>query len=64
MDRFPDASDERQSKPFKTLYLLHGMFGNYTDFLSGTRIQRWAEASNLVVIMPCGDNHFYTDKPD
>lgn len=64
LDRFPDASDDRQAKPLKTLYLLHGMFGNYTDFLSGTRIQRWAEASNLAVIMPSGDNHFYIDKPD
>ena len=64
LDRFPDASDDRQAKPLKTLYLLHGMFGNYTDFLSGTRIQRWAEASNLAVIMPSGDNHFYVDKPD
>lgn len=51
-------------KPLKTLYLLHGSYGNYTDFLSGTRIQRWAEEKNLAVIMPSGENQFYIDKPN
>ena len=32
---------------FKTLYLLHGLLGNYTDWVSGTRIQRWAEERKL-----------------
>lgn len=50
-------------KKFKTLYLLHGIFGNYTDWVSGTRIQRWAEKRNLAVVMPSGDNAFYVDNP-
>lgn len=56
--------EEVQQKPLKTLYLLHGAFGNYTDYLSGTRIQRWAEEHNLAVIMPSGENQFYVDKPN
>ena len=48
---------------FKTLVLLHGLLGNYTDWVSGTRIQRWAEEKNLAVIMPSGDNSFYIDSP-
>ncbi|MGF2055971.1 alpha/beta hydrolase [Vagococcus fluvialis] len=52
-----------EEKTLKTLYLLHGAFGNYTDYLSGTRIQRWAEEHNLAVIMPSGENQFYVDKP-
>jgi len=51
----------REKKPFKTLYLLHGIFGNYTDWIEGTRIARWAQDHNLVVVMPSGDNHFYVD---
>ena len=43
--------------------MLHGIFGNYTDWLSGTRIRAWAEVKNLVVIMPCGENKFYLDNP-
>jgi len=54
---------EREDKPFKTLYLLHGVFGNYTDWVSGTNIQRWAEEKGLVVVMPSGDNMFYVDNP-
>lgn len=50
-------------KKFKTLYLLHGSFGNHTDFISGTRIQRWADEHHLAVIMPAGENQFYIDKP-
>ena len=48
-------------KPFKTLYLLHGMFGNYTDWITNTRVQRWAEERNLAVVMPSGDNMYYVN---
>lgn len=51
------------AKKFKTLYLLHGYLGNYTDWVSGTRIQRWAEERDLAVVMPSGDNAFYVDYP-
>ena len=46
---------------FPVLYLLHGILGNYTDWISGSRIQRWAEEKNLAVVMPSGDNAFYVD---
>lgn len=54
---------KRENKPFKTLYLLHGIFGNDTDWVTGTRIQRWAQDMNLAVIMPAGENKFYVDNP-
>ena len=50
-------------KKFKTLYLLHGLHGDCTDWVSGTRIQRWAEERGLAVVMPSGDNAFYVDRP-
>lgn len=53
----------RRKKPFQTLYLLHGIFGNCMDWMTGTRIERWAQDKNLVVIMPSGDNSFYVDHP-
>ena len=43
---------KRQVKEYETLYLLHGLLGNYTDWVTRTRIQEWAEAKNLVVVMP------------
>lgn len=53
---------KREEKPFKTLYLLHGIFDNYTSWISGTMIQRWAEEKNLAVVMPSGENMFYVDQ--
>ncbi len=52
-----------EEKPLKTLYLLHGVFGNYTDWVSGTRLQSWAQDRDLCVVMPSGDNSFYVDNP-
>lgn len=51
-------------KDFPTLYLLHGVFGNHTDWVNGTRVQRWAEEKGLAVVMPAGENAFYLDYPD
>ncbi len=54
---------QKESKPYKTLYLLHGLLGNCTDWVSNTNIQRLAEDRNLAVVMPSGENSFYIDQP-
>lgn len=59
---FP-GQPQREEKPYKTLYLLHGVFGSYIDWVTGTRIQRFAEEHDLCVVMPSGDNAFYVDQP-
>lgn len=64
VDCHPLSKIAPQEKPFKTLYLLHGIFGNHTDWVTNTRIQKWAEAKNLAVVMPAGDNAFYLDYPE
>lgn len=61
-DKISDETMDYKMKAgdtFPTLYLLHGLIGNYTDWVSGTRIQRWAEEKNLAVVMPSGENAFY-----
>lgn len=62
-DKRTADGDFPAEKEYKTLYLLHGYLGNYTDWVSGTRIQRWAEERDLAVVMPSGDNAFYVDRP-
>lgn len=52
----------RAEKPYKTLYLLHGVFGSHFDWINGTNIQRWAEENDLAVVMPAGENMFYVDQ--
>ena len=64
VDKFAsEHTPYRPARAFPTLYLLHGLLGNYTDWVTGTRVQRWAEARDLAVVMPSGDNHFYVDQP-
>ncbi len=61
----PDQKDQKieKVKQFKTLYLLHGIFGSQVDWINGTNLQRWAEEKNLAVVMPAGENRFYVDQP-
>lgn len=59
---FGDAN-QKMPKTFKTLYLLHGIFGSTSDWINGTRIEAWAQERNLVVAMPSGENKFYVDNP-
>ena len=62
VDKFGPQAENAEQKPLKTLYLLHGIFGNYTDWMNGTRIQAWAEANDLAVIMPSGENRYLDDE--
>ncbi len=57
-----DEVESKGKKSYKTLYLLHGILGNYMDWVTGTRIQRYAEEYDLAVVMPSGDNAAYIDK--
>lgn len=60
---FGDAPRREEGRPYKTLYLLHGIIGSEIDWLYGTRIQRYAEERDLAVVMPAGENGFYVDQP-
>lgn len=53
----------RAELPYKTLYLLHGVLGNYMDWGTTSRVQRYAEEHDLAVVMPAGENAFYVDQP-
>lgn len=56
-----DVSGEGAPKALKTLYLLNGWNGNYEDWMTYSNITRLAEKNNLAVIMPDGENSFYSD---
>lgn len=53
--RIPDGSR------FPVLYLLHGIYGDCSDWVRNTGIERYAQAANLAVVMPGARNSFYTD---
>ncbi len=60
----PSDMEETDRSPYPTLYLLHGIFGDSTSWLTGSCVQRYAEEKGVCVIMPDGENGFYIDHPD
>ena len=61
------AGDKRAPKrrgPYKTMYLLHGLFGKDDDWLEKTHVVETAEARDVCVIMPSGKDGFYLNKPE
>ncbi|MBQ9210573.1 MAG: acetylesterase [Clostridia bacterium] len=59
-----DVDPAKTGAPFRTLYLLHGIYGNSTSWVTSSCIQRYADDRNLCVVMPDGENGFYLDHPD
>ncbi|MGI5173451.1 acetylesterase [Treponema sp. OMZ 840] len=54
-------AEKNTQTDFKTLYLLHGLYGSNTDWLTKSDIRRLSSEKNLAVIMPAAENHFYMD---
>jgi len=46
---------------FQVMYLLHGGFGDDSDYVNFTNIARYADDNKIAVVMPNGYNSYYTD---
>ena len=46
---------------YKTLYLLHGMGGDYTTWITKSRVADYVDNTDIAVIMISGDNKCYLD---
>ncbi|MDD2970891.1 MAG: alpha/beta hydrolase family protein [Lachnospiraceae bacterium] len=46
---------------FPVLYLLHGAYGDYSDWLRLSKIEAYANEHKMIVIMPSASNSFYQD---
>ena len=51
----PDAPDA----DIPVLYLLHGMYGDYTSWTEGSAIGKYAREKGIAVVMPSAQNSFY-----
>ncbi len=60
---FLNDTEEIVPQPYKTLYLLHGLYGSDDIFLANTSIQKFAEDKGIAIVIPCGENSFYIDNP-
>ena len=59
----PVDYDQRaaRTKRYPVLYLLHGLTGHYTNWLEYTHLVEYAKPYELIIIMPEGNNGWYTD---
>ncbi len=57
---FPDAG----TPPFPTLYLLHGLSDDSTMWLRRSRLEIYAAALPLIIVMPDGYRGFYTNNEE
>lgn len=51
----------RPGVKYQVLYLLHGLYGNYTNWMRYTSIERYVQPRRLMVVMPSAANSFYQD---
>src|SRR5881227_2594429 len=56
-------ADYRTSKTTRSpvLYLLHGLGGHYSDWLTRTNVADYAAQYRMIVVMPEGKDGWYTD---
>ena len=50
-------------KKYPVIYLLHGAYGDHSDWQRLTRIEQYARVHKLAVVMPAASNSFYLDMP-
>ena len=60
-DMFKDSPAYK--RPTKTIYLLNGYSNSSTEWLLGGNIRFMADLFNLAMILPNGENSFYTNGP-
>lgn len=46
---------------YPVLYLLHGLMGSYVDWESRTRLTEYVKGLDLIVVMPDGNDAWYTN---
>jgi putative tributyrin esterase len=51
----------RSNKRYPVLYLLHGLFGRYDDWVTRTNLAEYAKNYHLIIITPEGHDSWYTD---
>jgi putative tributyrin esterase len=57
----PTDYDTSKTTRYPVLYLLHGLTGHYNDWLSRTNIADYAADYRIIVVMPEGNDGWYTD---
>ena len=54
----------KSKKKYKVLWLLHGTFGDHSDWIRKSMIELYACEKDLIVVMPSGLNTVYENWPE
>lgn len=57
----PSDYDTARATRYPVLYLLHGLTGHYSDWATKTNIADYAAEYRIIVVMPEGNDGWYTD---
>jgi len=57
----PSDYDTSKTTRYPVLYLLHGLTGHYNDWVSRTNIADYAADYRIIIVMPEGNDGWYTD---
>lgn len=57
----PRGYEDQPDKIYPILYLLHGLFGSCDNFLDLTQIAEYISGKDLIVVLPEGENGWYSD---
>jgi len=57
----PPGYGATKTTRYPVLYLLHGLGGHYSDWLTRTNVADYAARYRLIVVMPEGNNSWYAD---
>jgi putative tributyrin esterase len=52
---------QARGRRFPVLYLLHGLYGNYLNWDTRTKLERYAQRYELIVVMPDAGDSWYTN---
>ncbi|MGI6004404.1 MAG: alpha/beta hydrolase [Christensenellales bacterium] len=63
-DTGPPSDFYGSGRRYRVLWLLHGTYGDHSDWLRKTKIELYARERDLVVVMPSALNSNYANWPD
>ena len=58
----PTDYDASRTTRYPVLYLLHGLTGHYSDWVTRTNIANYASQYRMIVVTPEGNDSWYVDK--
>lgn len=57
----PAKYSTKSNERFPVIYLLHGLTGNYKNWVDKTDVEQFGVGYNFVIVTPDGNNGWYTD---